>query len=387
MYLPQSTQDFYGNLPQFAEFSRLADPDLYMPLPDDWVVGVADIVGSTKEIAAGRYKVVNLVGAAVISAQLNAAGELRLPYIFAGDGAGFAVWPAQRASAERALLSVQRWAEREFSIKLRIAMVTVAEIRQAGHDVRVARHAASEAVDFAMFAGGGLAWAEAQMKAGNLAVPKSRNDGEDPDLSGLSCRWSNVESQNGTIMSLVVEPRNGVSAQDFALVALEVIAAADGTSRGGHPVPLKGPGVAFPPPGLALEAQAQHGKRPVWVKTLSLLVENLLIWLLFRSKLRLGQFDPAAYRSDVSRNTDFRKFDDGLKMTLDCDAEAQARIEATLQYAADKGLIRYGLHTQDQAMMTCLVPSPTEAGHMHFVDGASGGYALAASKLDNTSVA
>ncbi len=71
-------------------------------------------------------------------------------------------------------------------------------------------------------------------------------------------------------------------------------------------------------------------------------------------------------------------------MTFDCDPVAQARLVAVLQDASDKGLIRFGVHMQDQAMMTCLVPAPTEAGHMHFVDGASGGYALAASRLDHS---
>ena len=387
MYLPQSTQSFYENLPKFSEFARLADPGIYVPLPDDWVVGVADIVGSSSEIERGRYKVVNMVGAAVISAQLNAAGLQRLPYVFAGDGAGFAVWPAQRVTAERALLAVQRWAAEEFQIQLRIAMVTIADIRRAGHDVRVARHAPSEAVDFAMFSGGGVAWAEEQMKARALRVPRSPDPVIAPDLTGLSCRWSNVDAQNGAILSLVMKPRSGVSAQAFAQVAEKVIRTADGNDRGGHPVPGEGPGVAFPPPGLGIEAQAQHGSRPIWVKKLSLLVENLMIWMLFRSKIRLGQFDPTSYRREVARNADFRKFDDGLKMTLDCDAAAQARIETVLQEAAERGLVKFGLHMQDQAMMTCLVPAPTDAGHMHFVDGASGGYALAAAKLDQAAFA
>lgn len=382
MYSPQSTQSFYENLPRISEFTRLANPDIYVPLPDDWAVGVADIVGSTQEIARGRYKVVNMVGAAVISAQLNAAGLKRLPYIFAGDGAGFAVWPAQRVAAERALLAVQRWARQEFAIELRIAMVTVADIRRAGHDVRVARHAPSEEVDFAMFSGGGVAWAEAQMKTGALRVPQSPDPIAAPDLTGLSCRWSNVEAQNGSILSLVMKPRSGVSAQEFARVAEKIIQTADGNTRGGHPIPSEGPGIEFPPPGLGIEAQAQHGARPVWVKKLSLFAENLMIWFLFRTKLQLGQFNPTSYRQAVASNADFRKFDDGLKMTLDCDADAEERIEAALREATGQGLIHYGIHTQDQAMMTCLVPAPTEAGHMHFVDGASGGYALAASKLD-----
>jgi hypothetical protein len=32
-------------------------------------------------------------------------------------------------------------------------------------------------------------------------------------------------------------------------------------------------------------------------------------------------------------------------------------------------------------MMTCFAPFPTHSDHMHFVDGASGGYALAAAAL------
>ncbi|WP_127114692.1 DUF3095 domain-containing protein [Shimia sediminis] len=381
-HLPHSTQDFYKNLPRIAEFSRLAAPDAYMPLPDDWVVGVADIVGSTNEIAAGRYKVVNMVGAAVISAQLNAAELRPVPYIFAGDGAGFAVWPTQRVAAERALLAVQHWAEQEFSITLRVAMVTVADIRRAGQDVRVARHAPSEAVDFAMFSGGGLAWAETQMKAGNLRMLDTPDPVTAPDLTGLSCRWSNMDAQNGTILSLVMKPSAGVSPEAFAKVAQDVIRTTDGNDRGGHPVPDDGPGFGFPPPGLGIEAQAQHGTRPVWLKKLSLLALNLMIFVIFSARLRMGRFNSTDYRRSIGPNADFRKFDDGLKMTLDCDAQAQARIEVVLKEAAEQGLVNYGLHTQAQAMMTCLVPSATDAGHMHFVDGASGGYALAAAKLD-----
>ena len=31
--------------------------------------------------------------------------------------------------------------------------------------------------------------------------------------------------------------------------------------------------------------------------------------------------------------------------------------------------------------MTCIVPSPMTRDHMHFIDGAAGGYAMAASNL------
>jgi hypothetical protein len=36
---------------------------------------------------------------------------------------------------------------------------------------------------------------------------------------------------------------------------------------------------------------------------------------------------------------------------------------------------------QHNALMTCVVPSPLADDHMHFIDGAAGGYAMAAAML------
>ena len=47
--------DVYAHLPVFDDFARLTDPALYTPLPDEWVLGISDIVRSTAAIAAGRY--------------------------------------------------------------------------------------------------------------------------------------------------------------------------------------------------------------------------------------------------------------------------------------------------------------------------------------------
>ena len=85
--------DFYASIPVFRSFARLMDPALYRPLPDDWTVGVADVVESTKAIAERRYKAVNMAGAAVIAAVTNALEGTEFPFVFGGDGASFAVGP------------------------------------------------------------------------------------------------------------------------------------------------------------------------------------------------------------------------------------------------------------------------------------------------------
>ena len=76
MTTPDGTEIFYGAIPVFRGFGRLMDPAMYSPLPDDWTIGVADIVESTKAIANQRYKAVNMAGAAVIAAVTNALGEI-----------------------------------------------------------------------------------------------------------------------------------------------------------------------------------------------------------------------------------------------------------------------------------------------------------------------
>jgi Protein of unknown function (DUF3095) len=80
-------------------------------------------------------------------------------------------------------------------------------------------------------------------------------------------------------------------------------------------------------------------------------------------------------------NTDFRKFDDGLRMTLDCTPELADQLEELLASAEKAGVARWGAHRQTSALMTCFVPSPTRRDHVHFVDGAMGGYAAAARRV------
>lgn len=371
--------DFYDTLPRRVTFEAMADPASYTALPDDWVVGCADIVGSTNEIAAGRYKTVNMVGAAVISAQINAAQGRAFPYVFGGDGAAFACAPDQAATAAAQLTAVQAWARAEFGITLRTAMATMAQVRAAGRDVSVARYQASKDVDYAMFAGGGLAWVEAQMKAGAFALaetPEAR-----PDLSGLSCRWSHIRAQHGIILSLVIEPAGRLPGAAFASLATEVLDIARGLERNGHPIPVEGASVRWPPAGVSLEAQASHGERTVGRRRLWLYLETLFAWAVLRFNIPVGGFRPQHYKQAVGRNADYRKFDDGLKMTLDCDAATVARLRALLDRAEAEGVIRYGLHEQDEAMMTCFVPSTMADDHVHFIDGASGGYALAAAQI------
>jgi Protein of unknown function (DUF3095) len=108
---------------------------------------------------------------------------------------------------------------------------------------------------------------------------------------------------------------------------------------------------------------------------------TLFAYVIMRFGIKVGGFVPATYTRQVVENSDFRKYDDGLRMILDCTAELESELSRRLAAAAGVGILRYGLHRQDAAMMTCFTPSAMRADHVHFIDGARGGYATAATAL------
>jgi hypothetical protein len=375
------SEDFFENLPPFTQFEGITDPANYRPLPDDWLLATSDIVGSTKAIEAGRYKAVNMAGASVISAILNGLGRRNLPFVFGGDGALVAVPGSALGPTRNALAAVQAWAADEMQFTLRAAIVPMQDIRKHGRDVRVARFQAGPEVFYAMLGGGGASWAEAEMRAGRYGVAPAP-PGTRPDLTGLSCRWNPIEARHGEILSIIAVPGPRGTGKEFERLVADVVAAAAGEERGGHPMPEPGPPFSFTPAAFDYEARATapRGVRRQLAK-LSIRLQCALGVILDRFGLTLGRFDPKLYRKDVAQNSDFRKFDDGLKMTVDVDPGRSRLIEEKLEAASAKGICRYGLHRQKSALMTCLVPSPLTRDHMHFIDGGSGGYAMAASRL------
>ncbi|MGZ2380705.1 DUF3095 family protein [Rhizobium leguminosarum] len=320
----------------YDEFSLVLDPAVYEPLPDDWLIGITDVVSSTPAIKSGRYEDVNFAGASIIAALGNACGSFDFPFVFRGDGAAFALPPNGIMAATSALRQVANFARTDLDLSLRIGLLTVREIRAGGRDVRVARYAVSENATYAMFAGGGLKWAEQQIKNGRYLVKPGRYATK-PNLTGLTCDWKPFPSQRGEILSLLVEPNDDTSPEVFAALAKRVLAVFDAPSRGAADIAIPGDSERY------VDAEG---------------------WL------------------EVASHSDFRKYDDGLRLTLDCTREQIDRVETMLLLAKARGEINFGLHRQSHALMTCLVPSGNPDSHLHFLDGMGGGYARAAEMME-----
>ena len=373
------TASFYDAIQPVADFSQVVDQSAYNAVPDDWWVGVTDVVQSTAAIAEGRYKAVNLAGAAAISAVLNALNQASFPFAFCGDGAQFAIPGDTVPVAHAAMQRTAAWVRDELGLELRVALVAVRDIRAAGFDVSVARYSTSAAVDYAMFTGGGMNWVEKELKAGRLGLEPVVDDGQ-PDLTGLSCQWGAVRSRNGEILSIIARPEGAMRSAAYVETIKRLLAALNKEDRI-SPVPAQGPDLSWPKGSVDLMSRLKRGTASLIARRVRVFVQTVFLWLLFRFRLRVGGFDPAHYRRMVSANTDFQKYGDGLYLTVDCSAAVAQEIEALLTSAAANGALTYGLHRQQEALLTCIVPSVATDSHLHFLDGAGGGYAAAAAQL------
>ena len=382
MTTPSGNDNFYGSIPVFRGFGSLMDPALYSPLPDDWTIGVADIVELTRAIANQRYKAVNMAGAAVIAAVTNALDGREFPFVFGGDGASFAVALDDLPRAREALAATAIWVKEDLDLVMRVALVPVKAVRAQALDVRVARFGPSPNLSYAMFSGGGLGWAEAAMKRGEFAVPAAPA-GTQPDLSGLSCRFEEIPSARGLILSVLVVPAGGADPLAFRKAIEDVIGLVERSPDAGRPVPPDGPALRWPPSGMEYEVRAARGG-PLLARRIFVLAITLWAYVVMRFGIKVGTFVPKTYVQQVVENSDFRKYDDGLRMVLDCTVELEAALTQHLVSAAANGIVRYGLHRQDAAMMTCFTPSVMRSDHVHFIDGARGGYASAATALKAT---
>jgi len=343
---------------------------------------VTDIVDSTGAIAKGRHKTVNFVAAMGIAALRNLCAPTRIPFLFGGDGAVVMVPPEYSAKARVELARVRGMAARDFQMTLRAGLVPVKELRRLGMDVSVGRYEPTPGNSFGVFLGGGVGLLEASIRGrGNddlaalAAVPVALDDGAPVDLEGLSCRWDTLHSARGAMLTLILQ-----GAADLTDVYANVVALA-GPDSETRPVRQDTLRARWPPVGFMLEARARRRGGSLVAWGARVLMETLLARLVLARAKPIGNFDPQRYRSEVITNTDFCKHDETVCLVIDCPPAAVEAIKRYLDEAAPARGIRYGIHVSQTALMTCLVMSPEDSLHVHFVDGGAGGYTSASRSL------
>ncbi|NJN15188.1 MAG: DUF3095 domain-containing protein [Oscillochloris sp.] len=380
--------DFYANLAPLNHFADVTDLRRYVTLPDEWLIVITDVRGSTAAIAAGLYKEVNMVGAASIVAVLNVAGAVEIPFIFGGDGATLAIPPELLAATQQTLAALQALAVSAFGLELRAGIVPVADLSAAGHQVQVARLMISQHYTQAAFSGG-IAYAERLVKDPLLnesyLVPAA-TDASAADLTGLECRWQDIPSRYGETISLLVSANPTLPIDRQAQVIAATIAQIEaifGPEGAADPLTAQQLQASTDPRRLMVETRLRSAPQPL--ARLSYLARILALNVAvaaYRIAQRLRGMIPwwDRYRDLVFRTTDSKKYDDTLRMVLAGSAEQRIALERYLGERHQQDELVYGLHISDRAVMTCLV-FERMGRQVHFVDGADGGYALAAAAL------
>ncbi len=380
-------EDFYANLPVLENFVDITHSENFYAVPKDWAVIITDITDSTKAIEAGRYKDVNLLGACSIIVILNLVGDLEIPFVFGGDGASLLIPPKFIPDAERALLAVQKMATEEFNLILRTGIVPLEAIT-SNYDVKIAKLQISDNYTQAIIRGGGISYATRLVKdkaTRDLYSPKLNYKYAIADFSGLECRWQDIPTRHEEILSLIVQVTAPSQTQIDNLYR-EVINQIDriyGKDTECHPVVTENLQLAFRGKNLLSETRVFKASQGWLQKTLyiwKIRLINLLGLLLMTFNIKTGNFNWGDYKQIVSEATDFKKFDDVLRMVISGRTKQRQKLTDYLEKKFQEGRLVYGFHISDRALMTCLV-FERDGRQVHFVDGADGGYALAAKQM------
>ncbi|NNF28956.1 MAG: DUF3095 family protein [Gemmatimonadetes bacterium] len=369
---------FYSDLPVRGDslVELLGDGDHFAHVPGDWHVVVTDIVNSTQSIDGGRHELVNLVAAGSIIAVLNLARArgLRVPFFFGGDGATLIVPKSLLEPGLTALRAHSGRSRNAFDLSLRVGSVAAEDLYAGGHRIGIARHQASERLDVPVVLGDGLIESERRVKseAGGDAIEHAAQD--ELDLSGMECRWDRIEppEKSHEVVCLLL---SAIDDRTQAVVFRQVIELIDsiyGAAEARNPVSalrLKLSGRK-----VAAETRSRLGRLDpgTFLNTWLSVQLGKLMW----SPTRAGR----AYKREVAELTDTLVID-GRISTVIAGTEAQRRrLSQRLEAMEDENLIAFGLFVTRQSVMSCYVQD-RQGRHIHFVDGADGGYTMAAKVL------
>src|SRR6185295_2159790 len=310
-----------------------------------------------------------------------------------------------------------------FGLELRVATIPVAMIREAGHDILVARVRVSENYVQAAFAGGGMAYADRYMKdpaTAPLCEIKRGSVAARGSLEGLECRWQDIPSRHGETVSLMIrasasEPAKAAAIYREVIAKVQEVYGGDeashpvslpqlhgnalyqevmnkvqeiyGSDETSHPISLPHLTPALDGKRLGVEAGVRAAGRGAFGKWLWVMRARwfvILGWFLMTFGIKTSETDWSKYKATLVKNTDVRKFNDIYRQILSGNPAQREALENWLAERYARRELVYGIHVTDRAHMTCLVFNYS-GKHLHFIDGADGGLFLAAKQFKERS--
>ena len=320
--------NFAQACPAIDPWQRGLDPSAYRAIPDDWTLFIADVVGSTGLVKAGKVEDLTYLSTAGIAAAANALNDWPLSY-FGGDGWQLAIPPDYTDKVLGAMRGMIDLAREEYGSTLRYTSAKAGDCPS----LFVARVAYPGASSW-LFRGDGFRYLERLARQGSGGLPETGV----ADLAGLSCRWAPIPAKHGVMFSFLVR-----SGHD------------DQASRDQAHHRLLGALVKFArPPNPELTTP-----RLRWLRPLNILLRS--------------------WRRSMAERVVGLQIDDGLAATLDLSEAEADQIDVLFQQWASELKLTFGTSRSQSARMMCFNRSMSE--HLHFCDAAVGAYWDAATAM------
>jgi len=377
--MPNSEDHFYSNLPihKMPLHQLLIQNQLFEKVVASWCVIITDIKRSTAAVNSGLHENVNLIATGSIVAVLNIAfkANISVPFFFGGDGASFIVPPSIVDDVMKSLLKYKDNTLRNFNLDLRTGIVPVEEIYKQGYTLNICRFSSAETFSIPIVLGDGLAYAEQIIKGENYLLTGHDTASNEIDLSGMQCRWDKIEPPENSdeVVTLIVI---ALEITQQAAVFGKVIHHLDqiyGTPEKRQPISVSK--LIFKTSFNSLGKEMKHriGKIKLFELIKSWLI-NIYGYIYFRTER--GK----KYLKQLVEMSDTLVIDGRINTVITGTAQQRLVLQKALNQLEENNEILYGLYVSGESIMSCYVRD-LEDDHIHFVDGADGGYTQAAGIL------
>ena len=381
-----NTDTFYKDLPVIKKDleEALTDETFFKSVPNNWSIIVTDIENSTEEFGKGKYQEMNIISASCIIVALNIAEKykIEIPFIYGGDGASIIVPKRILPEVLESLATLRNNAKYNFRLSLRVGSISVESLKEYGYRLKLAKIKIVEDYTQAIFLGAGLSQAEKIIKSDRRFLTKKEGEERKLNLSGLQCRWNEIEppAHKKDILVLIVNPIKKQKQTIIYKHILEDIESVYGSFKRRHPISGKEIGHSSDFKTLSRASYLKYGKLNV-LYTGFQMVKSFLSKMYIRSNIKLPiQIHEDYIHGDIATATDTLKIDGSLKTIIAGTKKQREELLRKLERRERRGEIVFGHFGTDSTTITCYVHK-REKEYINFIDGTNGGYVRAAQEL------
>ncbi|MFN2437643.1 MAG: DUF3095 family protein [Chitinophagaceae bacterium] len=376
--------NFYKDLKSLKlPISEVFQPYYFKDVPPDWFVVISDVKNSTEAVNEGRHNDVNLVAAGSLVVALNIAKEknIQIPFFFGGDG-GTLLVPEQLLNQILAGLSLHNLNTiKNFGLELHIGSKQVKDILSHGHFIKLAKVEFGRGLNKAIVVGDGIKIAERLIKQASKEKNNVVEETNQLNLTGLECRWDRIKppTEENEIVCYLIESVNPLDQLEVYRNVLFKLDEIYGSIENRSPLSPDRLKLLLNFQKIRKEMLAKYGSWKTNYFTFSFL-QTIIGKFFFKYNLNFKNLSGREYLSQLISNADTLVIDGRINTIISGKMDKRMQLLNFLSEQEKKGVLVYGYHISKESVMTCYIEN-RNAKHIHFVDGADGGYTEAAKKL------